>query len=467
MQKLDNPKNDFFKQRELYFYHISQKNMTKAKELLDSFTTENMQIINLHLDYYFRIKDVSRFNNYFEKIIKDKPQIGVLLHAKEKKALITSDFKTAAKYLEELIEFYMLNNKTIPTQISNRLISHYYQAEMYQIALEYWEKQLSSNNHFQFPQVYIYQIIAKQTDEQISIWIDRLLSIFIQNKENQSLGHLLKNLIMQIGISSIELLNSKLSLETLQELNLPEKMYNFFHPEDKVYSDDKTLTPQRRLICSLVEKSKNDSIELAKKFDLYTKYKFFIEHTPSKEMFKRPLISIKELRGFNDIIFSPKVSNSNKVVIVFSGIMGEVSDKPLELIDHFFAASGVNTIYCRDLNRTLFLNGIQSQNSLEDTIKFIKKNVLEIYGLKNPVYYTFSTSAGGMAAFMYGHLLKANSCIAFSPLFSIAESDKDTRGRLVRRRVSKLISREKLNVESFIGEKPLFKEAKIFYGLEN
>ena len=104
-------------------------------------------------------------------------------------------------------------------------------------------------------------------------------------------------------------------------------------------------------------------------------------------------------------------NNSDKLVIIFSGIGDRINKKPPTFIFYNFLKNyKCDKLFLRDLDYSWFLNNSNfGKNPLETAFikSFIKK--------RNKFVYILGCSVGGYAAILYSRLLKATMCLSFSP----------------------------------------------------
>lgn len=139
-------------------------------------------------------------------------------------------------------------------------------------------------------------------------------------------------------------------------------------------------------------------------------------------------------------------------VLVFTGLQRAVGSMSIGILDRYFAARNLAVVYLRDNERLLFLNGIGSLGrGYSATAKKLRAMVAEI---GSPHLFTFSTSAGGLAAMHYGLELGAESAICFSPPSNITPDflRDETRGRLVQKRLASLTPQQLWDVKPRLDE---------------
>ena len=126
----------------------------------------------------------------------------------------------------------------------------------------------------------------------------------------------------------------------------------------------------------------------------------------------------------------------NGVVIAFAGLKDTLA-MPVSVIDLFMQELGLTTIYCKDFQRLLYLNGLKTMAEDFNSTLLAMKNLVSKIAPGKPLY-TFGNSAGGLAAMIYGAKLGAKCSLVFSPLSTTCTDEQeamgDYRGRLILRR---------------------------------
>lgn len=142
-------------------------------------------------------------------------------------------------------------------------------------------------------------------------------------------------------------------------------------------------------------------------------------------------------------------------VVVFAGL-ADGGEFRFSLLDAFFAKLGLTAIYLYDAKRAVYCLGIDELgNGLEETLEGLRKIIDEIHPDK-PVY-TFGNSAGGFAAVLYAHGLKADATISFSPPVTLnpeegEERFGDRRARLTARRLARNVDFSRFDLKTLMPE---------------
>tara|TARA_Y100000741_G_scaffold121229_2_gene91072 strand:+ start:2045 stop:3448 length:1404 start_codon:yes stop_codon:yes gene_type:complete len=106
-------------------------------------------------------------------------------------------------------------------------------------------------------------------------------------------------------------------------------------------------------------------------------------------------------------------NNADVLLITFAG-MGWKGSIPTFIFHNFLKNyDNIDKLFLRDINCRYYMTGLKnSTSSIEETVDFISKF---IENKKYKKIIGLGCSAGGFAAILYGHILKFNKVLAFSP----------------------------------------------------
>tara|TARA_Y100000768_G_C23974797_1_gene682503 strand:- start:1109 stop:2521 length:1413 start_codon:yes stop_codon:yes gene_type:complete len=116
--------------------------------------------------------------------------------------------------------------------------------------------------------------------------------------------------------------------------------------------------------------------------------------------------------------------NSGDILLVTFAGMGWKDSIPTFIFYNFLKEyKNVDKLFLRDINCRYYLTGLKNNtNNLMDSIDFVSSLINRD---KYKKVYGIGTSAGGFASILFGHLLKFDKVIAFSPQV-VLNSKKDT-----------------------------------------
>lgn len=168
-------------------------------------------------------------------------------------------------------------------------------------------------------------------------------------------------------------------------------------------------------------------------------------------------------------LYASSAGSNEMAVVVFAGYRNVVGATPFGLLDHFFAAMGISTIFLRDTSGLLYQNGLASvADDFEGTVSVIK-DVLQRQGVRK--VYTLGTSGGGAGAMRYGVALNADGYLLFSPPSNLTTQfladNSDFRARSVIRKLNRVLDPALLDFKSFFQRKRPGAIAKVFFGQDN
>lgn len=106
------------------------------------------------------------------------------------------------------------------------------------------------------------------------------------------------------------------------------------------------------------------------------------------------------------------ISNSEALVIVFSGMSTRLSMPPAEFLRTFIKKE-LNLMFVKDFRQCWYQKGLLGiSDSIDETIAFFKQEMSK-HNFKKII--CVGTSAGGYAAILFGTMLNADEILAFSP----------------------------------------------------
>ena len=174
------------------------------------------------------------------------------------------------------------------------------------------------------------------------------------------------------------------------------------------------------------------------------------EESGLKPADKMHLNTVSELNDNGEEIIIHRVTSSNQVLLVFTG-MAKKGGLSLRELHQFIAPSNTNIIYLRDNRLLAFTCGLESKGAcLSETFKWLR-SIFNEWSIGN--VFCFGNSAGGFAAIRYGIELAAVRILVFSSptSFTSEVTSKDGRGRIFMNRIQKLAPTEAIDLRDKIG----------------
>ena len=157
-------------------------------------------------------------------------------------------------------------------------------------------------------------------------------------------------------------------------------------------------------------------------------------------------------------------NDADILMIIFSGKGGN-GKKPTFIFNNFLEDYRFDKLFLRDFKYSWFLNNNTfnpegTGDCVENLLYFIKSHIKE----RHNKIFVIGCSAGGYAAILYSHLLKANGCLAFAPQTVINDTKElileDNRWKIHSDKLKGVVDEKYLDLNNF---SPFNTRLKVFY----